>query len=55
MHDAVGKKYNALTEVFFTPDRLKIQIYGKMINCAGNLYPEFRIVKIKESDDLVKA
>ena len=50
-HDAAGKKNNALTNAFFTPDGLKVQVYGQMVNRAGNLYPEFRLVKIKETED----
>ena len=44
-HDAAGKKNNALTKAFFTPD-------GQMVNHAGNFYPEFRLVKIKENEDV---
>jgi hypothetical protein len=50
-HDDAGTKNNALTNAFFTPDGLKVQVYGQMINRAGKLYPEFRLVKIKEIED----
>lgn len=51
-HDAAGKKNNALTKAFFTPDGLQVQVYGQMVNHAGNFYPEFRLVKIKENEDV---
>ena len=54
-HDYAGKKNNALTEAFFTPDGLKVQVYGQMINRAGNLYPEFRLMKIKDSSNSPKS
>lgn len=54
-HDYAGKKNNALTEAFFTPDGIKVQVYGQMINRAGNLYPEFRLMKIKDSSNSPKS
>lgn len=46
-HDEAGKKNCALTKAFLTPDGLQVQVYGEMINRGGFLYPEFRLVKIK--------
>lgn len=50
-HDDAGTKNRALTEVFQTPDGMKVQVYGQMIERAGTFYPEFRMVKIKEHDN----
>ena len=42
----------AITESFFTPDRVKVQVYAKMVDRAGQTYPEFRLVKIKEDNEM---
>lgn len=47
-HDEAGKMNTALTEAFFTPDGVKVQVYGEMTERAGKLYPEFKLAKIKE-------
>jgi len=47
-HDEAGRMNTAITEAFMTPDGVKVQVYGQMIDRAGMLYPELRLVKIKE-------
>ena len=43
---------DTITESFFTPDRVKVQVYAKMVDRAGQTYPEFRLVKIKEDNEM---
>lgn len=42
----------AITESFFTPDGVKVQVYANMLDRAGQAYPEFRLVKIKEDNKM---
>lgn len=51
-HIEAAKKNTAITEPFFTPDRVKVQVYAKMVDRAGQTYPEFRLVKIKEDNEM---
>ncbi len=45
-HRMAAVKNTALTNVFYTPDGVKIQVYGKLVQRGKELHPEFRIVKI---------
>lgn len=45
-HIEAAKMNTAITESFFTPDRVKVQVYANMVDRAGQTYPEFRLVKI---------
>lgn len=45
-HNNAAHKNTALTEPFPTPDGIKVQVYGRMIQRGEKLYPEFRIVKV---------
>lgn len=47
-HDAAGRKNTAITEAFYTPDGLKVQIYGKLQKRGDAVYPELRLVHIKD-------
>lgn len=47
-HNLASEKNTALTNAFFTPDGVKVQVYGQMRNRGGNLHPEFRLVKIED-------
>lgn len=49
-HNEAGKMNTAITEAFLTPDGVKVQVYGSMINRAGHIYPELRLVKINEEE-----
>ena len=51
-HIEAAKMNTAITESFFTPDRVKVQVYAKMVDRAGQTYPEFRLVKIKEDNEM---
>lgn len=48
-HNEAAKANNALTHGFFTPDGVNVQVYGEMLHRNNQLYPEFRLVKIKAS------
>lgn len=47
-HDKAGSKNTALTHAFYTPDGVKVQVYGEMVKRGDSFYPELRLVKIKE-------
>lgn len=47
-HDQYASLNNCLTPPFLTPEGVKCQLYGKLQNRGGTLYPEFRLVKIVE-------
>lgn len=47
-HDAACRKNTALTNAFMTPEGMKVQVYGTMRHRGDCLYPEMRLVKIKE-------
>lgn len=47
-HYEAGSMNAALTEVFLTPDGVKVQVYGEMTVRAGKSYPEFKLAKIKD-------
>ena len=51
-HIEAAKMNTAITESFFTPDRVKVQVYANMVDRAGQTYPEFRLVKIKEDNEM---
>lgn len=51
-HIEAVKMNTAITESFFTPDRVKVQVYANMVDRAGQTYPEFRLVKIKEDNEM---
>ena len=51
-HIKAAKMNTAITESFFTPDRVKVQVYANMVDRAGQIYPEFRLVKIKEDNEM---
>lgn len=46
-HDAACKVNNALTEVIYTPEGIKVQVYGTTKEINGKIYPQFKLVKIK--------
>ena len=48
-HNEAAKANNVLTHGFFTPDGVNVQVYGEMLHRNNQLYPEFRLVKIKAS------
>ena len=45
-HNMAAEKNTAITEAFMTPDGVKVQIYGQMIQRGDLLLPELRIVKV---------
>lgn len=45
-HDQYASLNTCLTKPFLTPEGMKCQLYGKMQNRGGALYPEFRLVRI---------
>lgn len=45
-HNLAAEKDTALTEPFMTPDGVKVQVFGKMVERGEELRPEFRIVKV---------
>lgn len=45
-HNIAAKKNTALTEPFFTPDGVKVQVFGEMVRRGDELYPEFRMARI---------
>lgn len=47
-HDEAGRMNAALTEMFLTPDGVKVQVYGEITKRAGRPFPEFKLVKIKD-------
>lgn len=47
-HNEAGSMNATLTEVFLTPDGVKVQVYGEMTVRAGKSYPEFKLAKIKD-------
>ncbi len=50
-HNAAAEKNNALTDAFYTPDGLKVQVYGQMITRSGKLQPELSLVRIHKPND----
>lgn len=46
------KMSTAITEAFFTPDGVKFQVYANRIDRAEQAYPEFKLVKIKEVNEI---
>lgn len=36
-----------LTRPFMTPDKVEVQVFGKLININGKAYPKYELVKIK--------
>lgn len=47
-HDEAAKLNTAITKVFATPDDVKVQVFGKMVKRGKEVFPELRMVKIKE-------
>ena len=45
-HNEAARKNTALTEPFLTPDGIKVQVFGKMVQRGEEMHPEFRIAKI---------
>lgn len=45
-HDIAGRRKAALTRAFYTPDGVKVQVYGEMVKRGDTFYPELRLVKI---------
>ncbi len=45
-HNLAAEKNNALTEPFITPDGVKVQVFGKMVERGDELRPEFRMAKV---------
>jgi len=49
-HNRAAEKRTAITEPFFTPDGVKVQVYGRMVEHGDTLTPELHIVKVKEQN-----
>lgn len=47
-HDRACEVNSALTKALLTPDGLKVQVYGHMVERGNSIIPEFQLVKIKE-------
>lgn len=47
-HDEAAKLNTAITETFTTPDGVRVQVFGKMVQRGKKIYPELRMAKIKE-------
>ncbi|MBO4843955.1 MAG: hypothetical protein J5490_05120 [Bacteroidales bacterium] len=47
-HNEAARKNTALTEPFLTPDGVKVQVFGRMIQRGEEQYPEFRLARIIE-------
>lgn len=47
-HDIACEKNTALTNAFITPDGVKVEVYGQMRIRGRKLYPEFKLIKIKD-------
>lgn len=45
-HNEAARNNTALTEPFLTPDGIKVQVFGNMIQRGVEMHPEFRIAKI---------
>lgn len=45
-HRKAAEKNAALTDVFYTPDSVKIQVLGTFVQRGKELHPEFQIAKI---------
>lgn len=45
-HNLAAEKDTALTEPFLTPDGVRVQVYGKMVQRGDELRPEFRMAKV---------
>ena len=48
-HIEAAKLNGALTDEFKTPEGVKVQVFGQMAKRGSQIYPEFRIVKLKEN------
>ena len=47
-HDMAAKMNMAITDVFLTPDGMKVQIMAEMKVVGGKEYPRYKIVKVIE-------
>ena len=47
-HDEAAKLNTAITESFLTPDGVRVQVFGKMVQRGKDIFPELRMAKIKE-------
>lgn len=45
-HNLAAEKNTALTEPFMTPDGVKVQVFGKMVQRGDKLWPAFRMAKV---------
>lgn len=48
-HDEAAKLNTAITEVFTTPDGVRVQVLGKLVQRGKEIYPELRMVKRKRN------
>ena len=47
-HMEAAKKNAALTNVFLTPDGIKVQVFAETFEMRGEEFPRFRIVKVND-------
>lgn len=47
-HNEAAKLNTAITEAFTTPDGVRVQVFGHMVQMGKEIYPELMMVKIKE-------
>lgn len=47
-HNRAAEKGTAITEAFLTPDGVKVQVYGRMVQRGDMVNPELHIVKVIE-------
>lgn len=45
-HNKAAERNNAITEAFDTPDGVKVQVYGRMVERGDIVTPELRMVKV---------
>ncbi len=50
-HDAAAKRNAFLTNVFLTPDGVKVQVRGTILQLKEKSFPSFKIVKIIDSKE----